>query len=84
MGILGFAQKIQVCVPYKMISSSQSIYEVRQSSRRCSTLSPCLGCYDEFPMVSIEYSYTLDMNYGESWHKVIELSWFTKLLYYWN
>ena len=26
--------------------------------------------------------YTLDKTYGESWHKAIRLSWFTKLLYY--
>ena len=45
----------------------------------------CLDRSDRILIVSalmFMVGYTLDKTYGESWHKAIKLSWFTKLLYY--
>ena len=62
-----------------MISNLQSIHRFRQSSRNCSTLPHNLkddlswplrwSSHDECTSV---YSYTMNMTYDESYHKVID------------
>ena len=65
-------------VLYKVISSSQSVPRFGKSSKDCNVsppnwkddLSSSFGWVSYGECISV-YNYTLDMAYGESWHKDI-------------